>query len=69
LYRILLGKKISSTDILISLDVVSLFTNIPQDLAIEGISKRWTLIEKNTNIPMDEFIAAKINLIFNVFYF
>jgi len=27
--------------ILISLDVVSLFTNIPIDLAIESVSKRW----------------------------
>jgi len=32
--------------ILISLDVVSLFTNIPIDLAIESVSKRWQLLER-----------------------
>jgi len=51
LYRVLSDKKISNTDILISLDV-SLFINIPQDLTIECISNRWTLIKKNINIPM-----------------
>jgi len=34
IYTVLSGKKIGNTDILISLDVVSLFTNIPQDLTI-----------------------------------
>jgi len=35
LYKSLSGTRICSPNILISLDVISLFTNIPQDLAIE----------------------------------
>jgi len=58
LYGSLSGKLIQDTDTLISLDVISLFTNIPQDLAIDSIVKRWTSIEKNTNIPMEDFISA-----------
>lgn len=33
--------------ILISFDVVSLFTNIPNDLVYAAIHKRWTKIQKN----------------------
>jgi len=58
LYETLSDKKICETHILISLDVISPFVNIPQDLAIESILNRWTLIEKNTNIPKDDFIVA-----------
>jgi len=29
------------TDVLISFDVTSLFTNVPLNIAIDGISKRW----------------------------
>jgi len=53
---------------LISLDVVSLFTNIPQDLAINSIIKRWALIKLKTNIPKDEFLEA-IKLILSSTYF
>jgi len=71
LYKVLSGKKIGNTNILLSLDVISLFTNFPQDLAIKGISNRWATIEKNTNIPMDKFILALqfINFILYIFYF
>jgi len=66
LYKSLSNKTINDTDVLISLDVISLFTNIPQDLAIESILNRWSLINKNTNIPMDYFILAiKFVLSFN----
>lgn len=43
---------------LISLDVVSLFTNIPLDLAEESIIKRWDYIKNKCGIPRDEFISA-----------
>jgi len=46
LYKSLSGKIIQGTDVLISLNVISLFTNIPQDLAIENILNRWTSIKK-----------------------
>jgi len=68
LYKTLSGTRICSPNILISLDVMSLFTNIPQDLAIESIINRWTLIEKNTNILMEDFILA-IKLILSSTYF
>jgi len=41
-----------------SLNVVSLFTNVPLEFVYEGISNRWHLIEPNTAIPKDEFIGA-----------
>lgn len=53
---------------LISLDVISLFTNIPLDLAIDGIRERWSSISSNTNIPLDEFLLA-LRLILNSTYF
>jgi len=43
---------------LISLDAISLFTNIPVELAIESISNRWTHISSECNIPKKEFLAA-----------
>jgi len=44
--------------ILISLDVVSLFANIPIDLVIESVSKRWQFLDKQCNIPKNEFVGA-----------
>jgi len=68
LYKTLSGTKICNTHKLISLDVTSLFTNIPRDLAINSIIKRWTLIKEKTLIPKDEFMNA-INLILSSTYF
>jgi len=68
LYKSLSNKTINDTDVLISLDVISLFTNIPQDLAIESILNRWSLIRKNTNIPMEDFILA-IKFVLSSTYF
>lgn len=39
-YKKLDGKKIDSSEILVFLDVVSMFTNIPIDLAIDSLMKR-----------------------------
>jgi len=50
------------------LDVISLFINIPQNLAIEDISNRWATIEKNTNIPMDEFILVLQLILSSTFF-
>ncbi|XP_071580549.1 uncharacterized protein [Temnothorax nylanderi] len=49
---------------LVSLDVVSLFTNVPIELAINSIIKRWDSISKGTDIPKDEFILG-IRLVLN----
>ncbi|XP_067205235.1 uncharacterized protein [Linepithema humile] len=43
---------------LVSLDVVSLFTNVPSELAIAGIVNRWPIISNNTLFSMEEFISA-----------
>ena len=66
-------KKLNNVNIekghtLISLDVVSLFTNIPLDLAIESISKRWDFISSNCEIPKSEFLIA-IRLVLHSTYF
>lgn len=53
---------------LLSLDVVSLFTNVPTDLAIEGIKERWSSISLNTQIPLNEFIIG-LRLVLNSTFF
>lgn len=53
---------------LASLDVVSLFTNIPITEVINSITKRWDQVELNTIIPLNEFLIAT-NLILNSTYF
>jgi hypothetical protein len=53
---------------LISLDVVSLFTNIPVESALESVSNRWEHIEKACNIPKHEFLLA-VQLVLNSTFF
>ncbi|KAM0737118.1 hypothetical protein ACS0PU_000211 [Formica fusca] len=58
-----LVKKLSDISIdnnsqLISLDVVSLFTNVPIEMAIHSVSIRWEHISGNCNIPKSEFLIA-----------
>jgi len=53
---------------LISLDVVSLFTNVPLDLVIGGIAKRWHLIKNKISIPYNEFLIS-LKLIMDSAYF
>lgn len=44
--------------VLVSLDVVSLFTNIPNDLVYKAVDKRWFQIRKFTNLPKSEFLKG-----------
>jgi len=44
---------------LVSLDVVSLFTNIPTNLALDSVDKRCDQISKDTKIPKLEFIFKR----------
>jgi len=45
LYNALSNKFIPDTYILVSFDVVSLFTNVPLNLAIKSMANKWELIE------------------------
>lgn len=56
-------KKLSNTYLdnnyrLVSLDVISLFTNVPTDLIIDSVSSRWNSISPNCDIPRNEFLLA-----------
>jgi len=62
------NKIIPESYILCSFDVVSLFTNIPLDLAIDSITKRWEYLERATKITKVEFITA-INFILSSTFF
>jgi len=68
LVKILKDMFIEDGFVLISLDVVSLFTNIPIDLAMEGLTNRWNFISDNCNIPKNEFLDA-VRLVLNSTYF
>jgi len=43
---------------LASLDVTSLFTNVPIDRALESIDSRWDSISNNTSILLSDFKMA-----------
>jgi len=62
------GLQIGENCDLISLDVVSLFTNIPLNLAIDSASNRWCHISRGTQIPKKEFLNA-LKLILESTYF
>ena len=68
LVRKLRGKHLDPGRKLISLDVVSLFTNIPIDLALESISKRWEHLRDTCSIPKHEFLMA-VQFVLNSAYF
>lgn len=53
---------------LVSLDVVSLFTNIPIEFAINSVANRWNHISSGTLIPKEEFLLG-IRLILNSTFF
>ena len=50
------NQKIQPDTILFSLDVVSLFTNVPVDFALQCIDQRWNEIEDHTSIEKSSFM-------------
>jgi len=54
--------------VIVSLDVVSLFTNIPKDLVKAGIENRWGNISNHCNVPKEHFLKL-IDFIFDSTYF
>jgi len=69
LYKSLSNLKIPESYSLISLDVVSLFTNVPLGLAIDGVSKRWTHITKNIKLPQKEFLEVVEFVLTSTFFY
>jgi len=68
LYNTLSKVSLPESHILVSLDVVSLFTNVPLHLAITSINNRWNFIEKFTKISKEAFISM-IKFILSSTYF
>jgi len=50
------GMVIEETQMMVSFDVVSLFTNIPIYLAIKSIMMKWDVIKETTKIPKNIFL-------------
>jgi len=68
LFNTLLGRKIPENQVFISLDVQSLFMNVPEELVLEAINNRWDHINKKTKITKKEFIIA-VKFILNSTFF
>ncbi|XP_062716395.1 uncharacterized protein LOC134291940 [Aedes albopictus] len=47
--------KIPENHVVVSFDVISLFTNIPKELVIQGIFRNWEKIKRHTQINLDLF--------------
>ena len=60
--------QLNSDYVLLSLDVKSLFTNIPVDLVCESIDRRAQSIVPNCTIPLDE-IKKCIHFLYNNTFF
>ena len=45
-------------EVLVSLDVTALFTNIPQELVMQAIEKRWYYIAQFTKFSLTQFLHA-----------
>ena len=53
---------------LISLDVVSLFTNLHADLIISGIKKKWLYLRNRINLSLNEFIEGIKTLLSSTYF-
>lgn len=68
LFDTLSNRRIEENIRMASFDVISLFTNIPLNLAIQGIRNRWQYLENRINIPIEDLIKA-IELVLTSTYF
>lgn len=50
--------RLPKNHVLISLDVVSLFTKIPSKLIYAAVHKKWQTIKKHTKLPKGEFLEG-----------
>ncbi|XP_018360778.1 PREDICTED: uncharacterized protein LOC108759711 [Trachymyrmex cornetzi] len=68
LVKKLKGTQVKKNFSLISLDVVSLFTNVPIELAIKSIEKRWNKIKNGISMPKVEFLRALTFVLDSTFF-
>lgn len=54
----IINAKLPDEYILVSLDVVSLFTNIPNDLVYKAVDNKWFQIKKFTILPKKKFVIG-----------
>lgn len=52
------GVQVNEDEVMFSLDVTSLYTNVPVDYALECIDQRWEEIEHHTPIDKANFVSA-----------
>lgn len=62
------GTQLPQNYVIVSLDVVSLFSNIPCDLINASIKKHWPQISDNTSLPQGKFLEI-VDFIFQTTYF
>jgi hypothetical protein len=53
-----MGLTIPSDHIMVSLDVVLLFTCIPSKLVIHVVNERWNETRRHSSLPQDEFLKG-----------
>lgn len=53
-------QKVPSNHKIISLDVESLYTNIPTDLALEITESKWNKLSPHTPLTKNEFIKVRL---------
>ncbi|XP_071582050.1 uncharacterized protein [Temnothorax nylanderi] len=51
-------REIKADEVLVSLDVTALFTNIPKELVLKAIEKRWQDISQITKLSLPQFLHA-----------
>ncbi|XP_025268300.1 uncharacterized protein LOC112639226 [Camponotus floridanus] len=56
--NLLKDKTIRDDEVMISLNVTALFTNIPKDLIVTAVTKRWSHIAPNTKLYLAQFLHA-----------
>lgn len=62
-------KRINITEKMVSFDIVSLFTNIPVDLALSILNENWDRIAEKTDIPKDLFFKLLNFCLYEANYF
>ena len=62
------GNQFDDNYVLASLNVIPLFINVPTDLALKEVEKKWNYIGGNTNIPKEEFLFAIWMILHSIFF-